>query len=230
MEIKLREKNPNLRLSRSTFLLLLFLFFLPKTNKCFAQQDTVRQGIIKVRRPPVPTSYYVKFDYQYHPARRGHLFQFFRPRVDSSKVILTPPEPVSVVHRADTVNAGKDSLDMEEFSKKNDRPIDGFTWTEWLNQYEHYMAWDDSAGIDSATFVYTVNTNGFVKFKAGTDDGKDSSSTALQKRLLPYMRKLWVWYPATSMDDAGKRRKNISCTATVKVYAVRNDEEKLPIK
>lgn len=230
MEIRLQEKKRIPGLSRSISLLLLVLFFIPETNLCFAQQDTMKQGVIKVRRPPVSTDYYLSFDYHYHPARRGRLFHFFSPRVDSSKVIITPPEPVSVVHRADSVNPGNDSLAMEDFFRKDDRPIDGFTWVEWLNQYEHYMLWDDSAGIDSASFVYIVNTNGFVKFKIGADNGSDSSSTELQKRLTPYMRKLWVWYPATSMDDAGKRRKNVSCTVTVKVYAVRRDEEKLPIK
>jgi hypothetical protein len=219
-----------------TIFILLFMFFMTGTS-LIAQQDSVQPGVMKVRRPPVPSTYYIDLSYSYSPARQNFLSHLFK-RVNRNKMPLAddnslhPPEPVTIPRRdGDTTNALRDSSFMIRFYEKEDRPASEFAWIDWLDQYEHYFQWNDTAGIDSAVFVYDVNPRGQVKFMPGADNGKDSSSTAMQKKLIPLMRKLWIWYPAVWVVDERGRQKKINCKVTVKIYAVRDDQqERMPLK
>lgn len=218
---------------RTNFLSLLMLIFggLLSSTSCYAQFDSVNQGVIKVRRAPVPSDYQVKLDYQYRSDKHG-LFTHFFQRTDSAAMQFSPAEPVSrEINLNDTNNELLDSSFMITFYSKQGNAGDGFDWVEWLNQYEHAFAWDDSSGIDSTTFVYSVNSRGHVRYTPGADDKRDSSATALQKGLAPYMRKLWVWYPATTLTDDHRHEKKVNCTVTVTVYAIKKGEgQRMPLK
>ncbi len=216
----------------STSLLVMFLILFCGTSFIHAQNDSIETGVMKVRRPPVPSRYFVDLSYSYSPAKQGFLGDLFKRRNNGFDGYL-PPEPVTVVNRGeDSTRAIQDSSFMIRFYEKEDRPGEPFAWIEWLNQYEHQFAWNDTAGIDSAVFVYTINPRGQIKlFSLGAEDKKDSSAVALRNGLLPYMRKLWIWYPATTIQgDTGRRRK-ANCTVTVKVYAIREDHlQRMPLK
>lgn len=205
-------------------ILLLAVYF-----PAYAQQDSVKQGVMKVRKAPVSSSYYVQMSYSYSPAKR----RFFHKReqtefIQPNQYEMHPPDPVSFPAQPDdSARMLQDSSFLMEFYEKQDRPAGQFAWINWLDQYEHYFAWNDTAGVDSCVFVYRVNTRGRIELMPGVVQN-DSSAQAMSEGLIPYMRKLWLWFPATGIDDAGKQHK-FNCVVTVKIFAVRDDQpEKLP--
>jgi len=205
-------------------------FFLP-SHSLVAQQDSVKQGTIVVRRAPIPSDYYVKFDYNYHGQRRGFFHHLFS-KEDSSRMAFAPPDPVTADPNVnDTNETMLDSSFMITFYNKQGRPTEEFAWIDFLNQYEHTFDWDDTSGIDSTLFIFEVNPRGQVRCVPVAMTKDDSSALALQKNLTPLMKRLWIWYPAATITDDGRRQKKVSCTVVVKVYAVRVGEgQRLPLK
>jgi hypothetical protein len=215
---------------RATVVLTTLGFFLTFAP-LISQIDSVKQGTITVRRAPVPSDYYVKFDYNYHGQQHGFLHHLFN-REDSSLMAFAPPDPVAADPNVnDTNETLLDSSFMITFYNKQGRPTEEFDWITWLDQYEHTFDWDDSSGIDSTLFIFEVNPRGQVNCVPVAMSKDDSSALVLQKNLIPLMKKLWIWYPASTITDEGKRQKKVSCTVVVKVYAVRIGEgQRLPLK
>ncbi len=205
------------------------------------QQDSVATGVVTVRRPPVPSSYQVKLSYQYSSGRNsGFVFHFFgRHKRDREAMQMAheqnnlyPPQPVTLPKREeDTINSLQDSSFMILYKRKNDRPAADYDWEAWLDQYEHYFMWSDTAVIDSAVFVYRVNRNGHVEMTPSPVDVKDTSAQRLQRNLIPHMRRLWIWYPGVWIVWEDGKQRQVDCTVTVKVYAIRDEsEQRLPLK
>lgn len=215
----------------SAFLFILTLGFFLTSSPLLAQQDTVSQGTIKVRRAPVPSDYYVKFEYNYHGQPQGFLRRLFN-REDSASMRFAPPDPVTAEPNVNDSNETMlDSSFMITFYNKQGRPAEEFDWINWLEQYEHQFDWDDSSGIDSTLFIFEVNPRGQVRYVPVAMTKDDSSALALQKNLTPLMKQLWIWYPASTITDDDRRLKKVSCTVLVKVYAVRVGEgQRLPLK
>lgn len=223
--------------NRNSIWIVLVMSLFLSVRCVIAQEDSIATGVLKVRKPPVPSRYYVDISYSYSPAKSNfvqRLLQSDRKRKlpKDNDASLHPPEPVALPRKVvDSTRALEDSSFMIRFYEKEDRPANEFGWIDWMDQYEHYFQWNDTAGIDSAIFFYSVNTRGQVSVNAGADDAKDSSSTRLKENLLPYMKRLWIWYPAIwIVDDRGKQKK-VNCIVTVKVYAVREDKvSRMPLK
>jgi hypothetical protein len=204
----------------SSLLVVLLTLAFVSSSISLSAQDTVPQGSIKVRRAPVASDYYVKLDYVYHPKHREPVFHFFGRSTDGAS--FSPPEPAVFDQRDnDSSQTLIDSSFMITFYNREENPGEEFPWIEWLNQYEHTFGWNDTTGIDSATFVYEVNARGQVKFRAEPLLSGDSSAVALQQNLSPILKKLWIWYPAVKVADSNRRRKKTACTVRVKVYAVK---------
>lgn len=183
-------------------------------------QDSVPQGTIKVRRAPVQSDYFVKLDYAYHPKRSMLSHYIGRKKADDA--VYSPPEPAVFDQREnDSSQTLLDSSFMITFYNRMGNPEQEFPWIEMLNQYEHTFAWDDTTGTDSAVFVFEVNARGQVKLRQEPVAPNDTSAARLQKNLLPYMKKLWIWYPAAQVTDDNRRQKKAACTVRVKVYAVK---------
>lgn len=178
--------------------------------------DSVPQGVIKVRRAPVPSDYHVEISYAYKQ-ERGYLSHLFGKRT-KEYVAYSPPEPL-LMDDHDSSRTLLDSSFMITFYGRMGKP-GVFPWEEWLNHYRHDFEWDDTAGVDSATFVFDLNSKGRAVCTALPVAPGDSSAMRMQKNLTPYMRRLWLWYPATATND-GKRQHKVGCTVTVKVYAVK---------
>lgn len=122
-----------------------------------------------------------------------------------------------------------DSSFIITFYNKQGKPAEEFAWNEYVSQYEHTFEWDDTSGIDSTVFIYEVNSRGQVK--CGAIATADSSAMAMQKNLLPLMKKLWVWYPASGVSEGNRRQKKVSCIVRVQVYAVKlGYGQNLPLK
>jgi hypothetical protein len=203
--------------------------------------DSVSSGVVKVRRPPVPSSYQVQMSYQYSPARKKNFFTHFignrkynreAMNMANDKKNLYPPQPITLAKReGDTLNSLQDSSFMILYKHKNDRPAEEYNWEAWLNQYEHYFLWSDTSVIDSAVFIYEVNRNGHVEMRASPVAPEDTSALRLQKNLTPHMRRLWIWYPAVWVMREDGRQRQVNCTVTVKVYAIRDGSDKrLPLE
>lgn len=223
--------------SRFAFLFILLMSFFSSANVLIAQKDSIAAGVMKVRKPPVPSQYRVEISYAYSPAKQNfvqHLFSSKSKRKfpANNSEYLRPPEPVSLPKRVeDTTRAMQDSSFIIRFYEKEDRPANEFAWVAYLDQYEHYFQWSDTAGIDSTAFSYFVNTKGQISLNADADYANDSSSNRMKENLLPIMKRLWIWYPALwIVDDRGKQKK-VNCNVYVKVYAIREDKlQRMPLK
>ena len=213
----------------TALLIFISLGFFSPSIRIFAQ-DTVPQGVIKVRRAPIPSDYRVTLQYAYGTDRQGYLPHLFRR--NEKTAMIYPPDPVSLdPNRNDSNQTLLDSSFIITFYNKEGRAEQEFDWTAWLDQYEHVFDWDDTAGIDSTVFVYTINSRGKVTCRGLAMDRKDTSAKRLQDHILPYMQKLWVWYPATRVRDDGKVLKKTNCVVTVKVYAIKEGYgQNLPLK
>ncbi len=206
-------------------------FFLTCYTVC-AQNDSVQQGTIKVRRAPIPSDYYVKFEYTYHRggANQGFISHWRNRKLEGA--VFAPPDPVTAEPNLnDTNETLLDSSFMITFYNKQGRPAEEFAWIEWMNTYEHLFDWDDTSGIDSTLFIFEVNPRGQVRCVPVAMTKDDSSALALQKNLTPLMKSLWIWYPASTITDDNRRQKKVSCTVVMKVYAVRIGEgQRMPLK
>lgn len=215
--------------------ILPLLFFamgvsLASTSVYAQSNDTLPQGVIKVRRAPIPSEYHVVLSYNYDTKQRGRFLHFFgrRPQTEG---LFSPPDPVTLEQRNfnDSNQTMLDSSFIVTLYNKQGKPAEEFAWNEYVGQYEHTFEWDDTTGIDSTVFIYEVNSRGHVK--CNTIATEDSTAMALQKHLLPMMKKLWVWYPASRVTDDGRRQKKVSCTVRVQVYAVKMGYgQNLPLK
>jgi hypothetical protein len=205
------------------------------------QQDSVTPGVVMVRRPPVPSSYKVQLSYQYSPGRKFvfpvHIFGKRRYNRQSMQMAhekknLYPPQPVTLPKKGDdSLNSIQDSSFMILYKRKNDRPDGEYDWEAWLNQYEHYFLWSDTAVIDSAVFIYEVNRNGHVEMRPVPVAVNDTSAQRLQRNLVPHMRRLWIWYPGVWVIREDGKQRQVNCTVTVKVYAIRDEsEQRAPLK
>lgn len=208
--------------------IVLFTGILLPHSQLFSQ-DTLPQGVIKVRRTTVPSDYYVRMSYDYHFKKRGGIFHLFGPRTDG--MIMSPPDPVTLdQHANDSNQTMLDSSFMITFYDRLGKPGEEFAWIDWLNQYEHTFEWDDTSGVDSTSFSFEINSRGQMRLKSSSYDG-DSSAIALHKNLLPLMKKLWIWYPAAMVSDDNRKQKKLSCTVTVQVFAVKEGyDRKLPLE
>lgn len=211
------------------------------SNASAQQQDSVTPGVVTVRRPPVPSSYKVQLSYQYSPGRRfvfpAHILGKRRYNREAMKMAhekknLYPPQPVTLPKKGeDTLNSLQDSSFMILYMRKNDRPAEDYNWEAWLNQYEHYFQWSDTAVIDSAVFIYEVNRNGHVEMRPSPVAVNDTSAQRLQRNLIPHMRRLWIWYPGVWIVREDGKQRQVNCTVTVKVYAIRDEsEQRAPLK
>lgn len=208
------------RVSSVAVLFLFTIGFSFASSSAFAQSnDSIAQGIIKVRKAPIPSEYHVKLSYSYDTKQRGPLLHFFGKRKQGESW-FSPPDPVTLESNLNDSNQTLlDSSFIITFYNKQGNPEGEFAWKEYLSQYEHTFEWDDTSGIDSTIFLYEVNSRGQVK--CGGIASSDSSAMALQKNLLPLMKKLWVWYPASRISDDGRKQKKVSCIVRVQVYAVK---------
>jgi hypothetical protein len=213
------------------FLLLSAIGLSFPSSSVYAQiKDSVPQGIIRVRRAPIPSEYHVRLNYSYDTKQRGPILHFFRPR-QQAEGLYSPPDPVTLEQRNlnDSNQTMLDSSFIITFYNKQGKPAEEFAWNEYISQYEHTFEWDDTSGIDSTVFIYEVNTRGQVKCAALPTD--DTSAIRLQKELLTAMKKLWVWYPAARVSDDGRKQKKTSCVVRVEIYAVKvGYGHNLPIK
>ncbi|MCK6640156.1 MAG: hypothetical protein L6Q81_08720 [Bacteroidia bacterium] len=229
-----------LRITQLVFTLCVYITFTPLLVSA-QQQDSVTPGVMKVRRPPVPSSYKVQLSYQYSPGRKlGFASHFFGKRkynreamqMAHEKQNLYPPQPVTLPKKGDdTLNSLQDSSFMILYKRKNDRPAEDYDWESWLNQYEHYFLWSDTAVIDSAVFIYEVNRNGHVEMRPSPVAVNDTSAQRLQRNLIPHMRRLWIWYPGVWIVREDGKQRQVNCTVTVTVYAIRDEsEQRSPLK
>lgn len=200
------------------------------SSSVFAQtNDSVAQGVIKVRKAPIPSEYQVKLSYSYDTKQRGSFLHFFGKR-KQGEAWYSPPDPVALESNLNDSNQTLlDSSFIITFYNKQGNPEGEFSWKEYLSQYNHTFEWDDTSGIDSTVFIYEVNSRGQVK--CGALPSEDSSAMALQKNLLPMMKQLWVWYPAARITHDGRRQKKVTCIVRVQVYAVKlGYGQNLPLK
>jgi hypothetical protein len=168
----------------------------------------------------VPSDYHVEVSYAYGSERGSVIPRFFQK--SDQPAITYPPDPVKLEpNQNDSNQTLLDSSFIITFYSKQGKAAEEFDWVTWLDQYEHEFDWDDTSGVDSTAFVYRINSRGKVTCSAISYSDNDSSAQRLQEHLMPYMRKLWVWYPATRVRDDGKVLKKTNCVVTVKVYAVK---------
>lgn len=192
-------------------------FFFPSTT--IIAQDTIPQGTIKVRRAPIPSQYRVEVSYEYHWRKPPPIFHFLD--FQKEPAFLQSPDPFVYEPEVNDSNRTlEDSTFALNFYNRMGRPAEEFDWSQWLSgYYVHTFEWDDTAGIDSTTFVFEVNARGQAHSIPEPMGTRDTSAIRLQKKLRPAMEALWAWYPAESIDGDGKKPKKIACTVRVKVYA-----------
>lgn len=232
--------NRSLRIRLFIFIMGICLSLMPSFVSA-QPRDSVTPGVVTVRRPPVPSSYKVQLSYQYSPGRKfvfpSHFLGKRRYNRQSMQMAhekknLYPPQPVTLPKKGDdSLNSLQDSSFMILYKRKNDRPAGDYDWEAWLNQYEHYFLWSDTSVIDSAVFIYEVNRNGHVEMRPSPVAGNDTSAQRLQRNLIPHMRRLWIWYPGVWVVREDGKQRQVNCTVTVKVYAIRDEsEQRDPLK
>lgn len=219
---------------RSIINKLLLIALLSATGILFSYvhlsaQDTVAQGTIKVRRGPVPSEYRVEVSYDYHWKKPPPVFHFLD--FQRAPAIFLPPDPIIYEPNAnDSSRTQEDSAFVVGFYNRLGRPVEqeDFDWAQWISTYYvHSFGWDDTAGIDSVTYVIGINARGDAEVYSESIVNGDTSAVRLQKNLDPVMDRLWAWYPAACIDSDGKKPKKIPCTVRLKVYAVKADEQDL---
>ncbi len=224
------------RKDRILLLFLLTIGFTFASSSVFAQaNDSVAQGVIKVRRSQVPSVYTVKMSYSYGSSSRV-LFSWGRKSGKSGgrqeqDAVYSPPDPVRLEPNLNDSNQTLlDSSYIIGYYNARKKPAEEFPWEEWLNQNPHTFEWDDTSGIDSVSFDLEINARGQMRIRSYAHQG-DSSSIALAEKLLPVIKKLWLWYPASMVTNDGSKVKKVSCVVRMKVYAVKlGYGQNLPLK
>lgn len=202
-------------------LLLCCRLFFPAT---LSAQDSLPQGVVTVKRQPVPAAYTTKITYDYSKSRDKKRFwegrmRTFRRGYQAWLSNPFPPQPVSVAHRpGDSVNVSSDSAMMASYAAHSDRP-EKFDFAKYVEAIGYQFAWTDSVKLDSARFEYVVDAKGRVKFTPLPWAQCDSTTRAFEAQALPVMRKLWLWYPAQRLSNRNSKLENVACTITITVYA-----------
>ncbi|GAB4140610.1 MAG: hypothetical protein Fur0041_15790 [Bacteroidia bacterium] len=197
--------------------------------------DSVAQGVIQVRRPPVKASFTVKIIYDYRTDKKKGRFWESRLRRAQRRYSAWlkdpfPPQPVSVYSQNDTINTKTDSLKRAETKRKNDRPATPFEWEKYLKTVNYTFQWADTIKLDSAVFVYQVDRKGNVEFSPVISAKGSVHQQQLSDAALPAMRRLWLWYPAQRINPKNSRLENVPCKVTVIVYAFDpGREERIPL-
>ena len=76
------------RLISTSSLFATFLLVFYGGKYVYSQNDSIETGVMKVRRPPVPSTYYVDFVYSYSPAKQGFLAHLFKRKSDGQIAYL----------------------------------------------------------------------------------------------------------------------------------------------
>ncbi len=222
-----------MRNSPTFFFLIGALLFCAGAHGQQASPDSVPEGVITVRRPPVPAAFVVKVAYDYSGSwekRRWWEPRHVAARKDYKAWLSDPfpPAPVSVAHEeGDSISPVSDSARMQEFRAKSDRP-EIFKWGEYASAIPHMFSWTDTMRLDSARFQYVVDKEGRAVCTPAPWNKTDSSSRKLEREAWPVMRTLWLWYPAQRVSNRDGKTKHCPCTVTVTVYAFELNAEKPP--
>lgn len=212
------------------FFILLFLPFM------LTAQDTteVPQGVVVVKRAPVPAAYRVRIDYFYpevagSEGKRSHLSKADRSEIiftDTGQTIL-PPVPLTM----NTEQANLSNKGLRKFLQRS-YPARAFDWSGFLNDIDFKFTWDDSLRKDSAQVQVMVDKNGKAMYKLLPWKNADSTTVDFENKVIKKLRSRPLWYTARERS-ARRRRKThpLTCVAVITVYAYDPNHDRLmPIK
>jgi hypothetical protein len=180
----------------------------------WVRRDTGGAGVVVVRRPPVPASYYSRQVYSY---RSVHL----KGNRRNPETGYRNPEPVMIIGH-DSMQFFSDSLLPDELIRRNDRPKAQFDFTRCMDACGHTFRWEDSVRIDSARFEFIISKKGRAKCRMLAWETADSSTRAFEAKAFAVMNRLSRWYPARRWKGDGMGRA-IRSSVIVTVYAYRNN-------
>lgn len=215
------------------FLLLLPVFFL--SFAAHAQDTTeVPQGVVVVKRAPVPAAFRVRIDY-FYPEVAGSAGKRSRlSKVDRSEIVFTdtgqtilPPVPLNM----STEQANLSNKALRKFQQRS-YPSRAFDWPGFLSDIDFKFTWDDSLRKDSAQVQVTVDKKGKAVYKLLPWKNADSTTVDFENKVVKKLRSRPLWYTARERS-ARRRRKThpLTCVAVITVYAYDPNQDRLmPIK
>ncbi|HTL81572.1 MAG TPA: hypothetical protein VL651_07700 [Bacteroidia bacterium] len=184
-------------------------------------QDTIVQGVIRVRRPLEPAKYHVVVQDVYNYSdQNSHITKI------SSRVIVMSDSTPGVLSAQPYILQSGDSLSgdfstgaLTKYLCAN-YPKDPFDWNAYFSTLDFGFAWNDSIRSDSAQFIFNIDNKGSATAKALPFKNADSTMRAFEDIVGRRMQLSAYWYPARIQTGKKKKpTKNIASTVMITVYA-----------
>jgi hypothetical protein len=196
--------------------LLIFLSLFPVADIFCQAEDslpaTVKQGIVSVRRRPVPAAFRATVSTSYiSSSGQGHFdFSWKEIVYSDSSSLFYPPQPYDWPYETPKTDA----------DPERDYPRGDYDWSVWLKTIDYSFAWSDSARSDSAQFEFTIGKKGDVSIRAIPWPKADSTCRAFEAAARKRMMTRTSWYPARRRkNERSRKMKNVKSIVIVTVYA-----------
>jgi hypothetical protein len=199
-------------------LMALGIFLFPAFLLCAQTNpnpDSIPQGVIKVKRPPVIANYRVGLVYLYAESdRHARVTDASANQIVFSDSTLNPNAPHPLNEDLYFVS-GTDS------GRVGDGPSSlPFDWNKYLSSLKYTFLWTDSTRADSAQYVFTIDKKGNASCKPLPWKNADSTCRVFEDKTKSYATVLKRWFPAQQNKKIGSvKMRKVPCTVIVTIYA-----------
>lgn len=197
-------------------LLFVGMLLFPTFLLCAQTPDSIPQGVIKVKRPPIAAAYRVGLAYIYSESdKRARVTDVSPDQIVFGDSVVNPnaPHPINYDLYFER-KTGSDSVTNRNLSEGQ------FDWSQYLSSMKYTFLWTDSTRCDSAQYIFTIDKKGHATCKPAPWKNADSTGRAFENRTKSYATVLTAWFPAQRNKKIGSvKMRKVPCTVIVTIYA-----------
>ena len=219
----------NFKLIGFGILLFQFSFLLAQNSG-----DSIPQGIIKVKRQPIPAK--IQIGLVYLSDGTDGIDGFISEQEIFNDSILDPdqslPRPLNLTLYYVEPGRMNDSGGFVDRRSDNISSEVMFNWNKYLSSLNYTFAYSDSSRSDSAQYLFSIDKKGNATCKPLSWKTADSTCRVFENKTMKYATVLTKWITAQQNKKPGsKKLKKVPCTVIVTFYAFEgNANRRLPIE